>query len=255
MPGVKLAAIDLGSNSFHAVVVEVLASGGFRVIDREKEMVRLGSRTLASGRLSTAAMKRGLEVLRKYRRLLESNPWTRSWPWRRPPSARRGTARTSSGAWAARPESGRAWPRGSRGPAHLPRRAPQGPPRGAGPRGRRGGRWQRRARPGRGGERRAHRLRETGRAADERALRALRPDLAEGGGAPRRPRPGDAGPGTCGAARRRLRAPRRHVGHDPLPGGHGPRARGPASNRHPASRHRGPRGDPGGATPPGGVRS
>jgi len=69
----KLAAIDLGSNSFHAVVVEVLTSGGFRVIDREKEMVRLGSETLASGRLSAAAMRRGLEVLRKYRRLLESH--------------------------------------------------------------------------------------------------------------------------------------------------------------------------------------
>ena len=40
----KLAAIDLGSNSFHAMVVEVLPSGVFRVIDREKDMVRLGSR-------------------------------------------------------------------------------------------------------------------------------------------------------------------------------------------------------------------
>jgi exopolyphosphatase/guanosine-5'-triphosphate,3'-diphosphate pyrophosphatase len=69
----KLAAIDLGSNSFHAVVAEVLASGGFRVVDREKEMVRLGSETLASGRLPAAAMKRGLEVLRKYKRLLESH--------------------------------------------------------------------------------------------------------------------------------------------------------------------------------------
>jgi exopolyphosphatase/guanosine-5'-triphosphate,3'-diphosphate pyrophosphatase len=65
----KLAAIDLGSNSFHAVVVEVSASGGFRVIDREKEMVRLGAETLASGRLSAAAMRRGLEALRKYKRI------------------------------------------------------------------------------------------------------------------------------------------------------------------------------------------
>ncbi len=65
----KLAAIDLGSNSFHAVIVEVTASGGFHVIDREKEMVRLGSETLASGHLSAAAMRRGLEVLRKYKRI------------------------------------------------------------------------------------------------------------------------------------------------------------------------------------------
>ena len=69
----KLAAIDLGSNSFHAVVVEVSASGGFRVIDRVKEMVRLGAETLASGHLSAAAMKRGIEVLRKYKRLAENH--------------------------------------------------------------------------------------------------------------------------------------------------------------------------------------
>jgi exopolyphosphatase/guanosine-5'-triphosphate,3'-diphosphate pyrophosphatase len=73
MSGMKLAAIDLGSNSFHAVVVEVQRSGGFRVIDREKEPVRLGSGTLASGRLPAAAMKRGLDVLRKYKRLLENH--------------------------------------------------------------------------------------------------------------------------------------------------------------------------------------
>ena len=65
----KLAAIDLGSNSFHAVVVEVSASGGFEVVDREKDMVRLGAETLASGRLSAAAMRRGLEVLQKYKRI------------------------------------------------------------------------------------------------------------------------------------------------------------------------------------------
>jgi exopolyphosphatase/guanosine-5'-triphosphate,3'-diphosphate pyrophosphatase len=69
----KLAAIDLGSNSFHAVVVEVQRSGGFRVIDRAKEAVRLGSGTLASGRLSAAAMKRGLDVLRKYKRLVANH--------------------------------------------------------------------------------------------------------------------------------------------------------------------------------------
>ncbi len=68
----KLAAIDLGSNSFHAVVVEVSASGSFEVIDREKDMVRLGE-TLASGRLSAAAMKRGLEVLHKYKHIADNH--------------------------------------------------------------------------------------------------------------------------------------------------------------------------------------
>jgi exopolyphosphatase/guanosine-5'-triphosphate,3'-diphosphate pyrophosphatase len=69
----KLAAIDLGSNSFHTIVVEVGASGAFQVIDREKEMVRLGADTLSSGRLPAAAMKRGLETLVKYKRLADTH--------------------------------------------------------------------------------------------------------------------------------------------------------------------------------------
>jgi exopolyphosphatase/guanosine-5'-triphosphate,3'-diphosphate pyrophosphatase len=69
----KLAAIDLGSNSFHTIVVEVGASGTFQVIDREKEMVRLGADTLQSGRLSAATVRRGLQTLAKYKRLAENN--------------------------------------------------------------------------------------------------------------------------------------------------------------------------------------
>lgn len=68
----KIAAIDLGSNSVHMIVVETGRAGAFQVIGREKEMVRLGARTLHKGRLSAAAMERGLEVLRKYKRLADS---------------------------------------------------------------------------------------------------------------------------------------------------------------------------------------
>lgn len=68
----RIAAIDLGSNSFHMVVVEVNASGGFHVVAAEKKMVRLGAGTVARGRLSAAAMRQGLEVLREYKRLAEA---------------------------------------------------------------------------------------------------------------------------------------------------------------------------------------
>jgi exopolyphosphatase/guanosine-5'-triphosphate,3'-diphosphate pyrophosphatase len=67
----KLAAIDLGSNSLHMVLVETDRSGSFRVIGQEKEMVRLGA-GLARGRLSAEAMRRGLDTLRKYKRLAEN---------------------------------------------------------------------------------------------------------------------------------------------------------------------------------------
>ncbi len=65
----KVAAIDLGSNSVHMVIAEVGASGGFRVLDREAEMVRLGAGALTSGVLSDEAMTRTLAIFRAYRRL------------------------------------------------------------------------------------------------------------------------------------------------------------------------------------------
>ena len=68
----RLAAIDIGSNSIHMVVVEASARGGLRVLDREKEMVRLGTDTLRSGRLTRPAMDRGLDTLRRYRQIADS---------------------------------------------------------------------------------------------------------------------------------------------------------------------------------------
>jgi exopolyphosphatase / guanosine-5'-triphosphate,3'-diphosphate pyrophosphatase len=67
----RIAAIDMGSNSFHMVIVESRA-GAFHLIEREKEMVRLGERTLSRGRLSAEAMRRGLDTLREYKRLAEA---------------------------------------------------------------------------------------------------------------------------------------------------------------------------------------
>ena len=68
----RLAAIDLGSNSFHLVIVDVSGSGSFQVVDREKEMIRLGAGTLSRGRMPAETMRRGLDTLRRYKRLCES---------------------------------------------------------------------------------------------------------------------------------------------------------------------------------------
>ena len=38
----NFAAIDIGTNSFHLIVVKVKANGNFEIIDREKEVIRLG---------------------------------------------------------------------------------------------------------------------------------------------------------------------------------------------------------------------
>jgi exopolyphosphatase/guanosine-5'-triphosphate,3'-diphosphate pyrophosphatase len=72
LTAVRIAAIDLGSNSIHMVIVEVTASGGFRVVAGEKEMVRLGAFTLSRGRLPAVAISRGLDVLKRYARLAET---------------------------------------------------------------------------------------------------------------------------------------------------------------------------------------
>ena len=39
----RLAAIDIGTNSVHMIVVRVRPDFSFEVVDREKEMVRLGA--------------------------------------------------------------------------------------------------------------------------------------------------------------------------------------------------------------------
>ena len=61
----RLAAIDIGSNSIHMVVVDAEARGSFRVLDRERDMVRLGRSAHRDGALSEKAMADGLLALAK----------------------------------------------------------------------------------------------------------------------------------------------------------------------------------------------
>ncbi|HEY9887429.1 MAG TPA: hypothetical protein V6D02_03460, partial [Candidatus Obscuribacterales bacterium] len=60
-----LAAIDVGTNSIHMVVVKIKASiPAFTIIDREKETVRLGDFS-EDGNLSAEAMARGIAALKR----------------------------------------------------------------------------------------------------------------------------------------------------------------------------------------------
>jgi exopolyphosphatase / guanosine-5'-triphosphate,3'-diphosphate pyrophosphatase len=68
---VKLAAIDIGTNSVHLVVVE-FDGRTFHVIDREKSMVRLGLGMFGEMRLTERAFNDGIEVLARYTKLAES---------------------------------------------------------------------------------------------------------------------------------------------------------------------------------------
>ena len=69
----RIAAIDIGTNSLHMIVVQVRPDLSFEVIDREKEMVRLGAGGLDGRALTPEAMHAALQVLSKFRRLAESH--------------------------------------------------------------------------------------------------------------------------------------------------------------------------------------
>jgi len=69
----RVAAIDIGTNSIHMIVAEIAADLSFQVIDREKEMVRLGAGGLDGRALTPEAMHAALQVLSKFRRLAESH--------------------------------------------------------------------------------------------------------------------------------------------------------------------------------------
>ena len=69
----RIAAIDIGTNSVHMIVVQVRPDRSFEVVDREKEMVRLGSGGLGGRALTEAATTSALQALSKFRRLAESH--------------------------------------------------------------------------------------------------------------------------------------------------------------------------------------
>lgn len=71
MNKIRLAAIDIGTNSIRCIVVEVDQQGRFMVLDDEKATVRLGENLSKSGMISTAAAKRAVEAIRIIRKLIE----------------------------------------------------------------------------------------------------------------------------------------------------------------------------------------
>jgi exopolyphosphatase / guanosine-5'-triphosphate,3'-diphosphate pyrophosphatase len=68
-----LAAIDVGTNSVHMVVVRIQpALPAFTIIDREKDTVRLGNFCEKTGNLTEEAMSRCIAALQRCRKVAES---------------------------------------------------------------------------------------------------------------------------------------------------------------------------------------
>lgn len=62
----KLASIDIGSNSIKLVVVETETSTSFKVLASEREVVRLGQETLVNKHIGEAARNRAIDCLARF---------------------------------------------------------------------------------------------------------------------------------------------------------------------------------------------
>ncbi len=65
----RIAAIDIGTNSLHMIVCRVRPDLSFEVIDREKDMIRLGTGGLDGRRLADASVDAAVHTLSKFLRI------------------------------------------------------------------------------------------------------------------------------------------------------------------------------------------
>ncbi len=66
-----LAAVDLGSNSFHMIVAQISDDGSLQIIDRIKEMVRLGAGLDDENNLIESAQQKALDCLERFGQRLQ----------------------------------------------------------------------------------------------------------------------------------------------------------------------------------------
>lgn len=70
--GIRIAAIDIGSNSIRCIIVEAEATGTFRILDDEKSTVRLGQDLTRDGNISALAIQRAVEAVDYIHKLIIS---------------------------------------------------------------------------------------------------------------------------------------------------------------------------------------
>jgi exopolyphosphatase/guanosine-5'-triphosphate,3'-diphosphate pyrophosphatase len=67
-----IAAIDMGTNSFHLIIVQVKGDGSFKIIDREREVIRLGShKGKEFSWISEGEMEKAIDVLRDFAKIAQ----------------------------------------------------------------------------------------------------------------------------------------------------------------------------------------
>jgi exopolyphosphatase/guanosine-5'-triphosphate,3'-diphosphate pyrophosphatase len=68
---IRICVIDIGSNSFHAILFDAFPDGTFETVDTLKEMVKLGEGGFRSHRLTEEAQQRGLDALHLIREMAD----------------------------------------------------------------------------------------------------------------------------------------------------------------------------------------
>jgi exopolyphosphatase/guanosine-5'-triphosphate,3'-diphosphate pyrophosphatase len=69
---VRIAALDLGTNSFHLLIAEVRPGGQFEALAREKAMIRLGDVVARKGRVTSAAADVAIQTVRRFKLLADA---------------------------------------------------------------------------------------------------------------------------------------------------------------------------------------
>ena len=68
----RIAALDLGTNSFHLLVADVHADGHFEPLMREKAMLRLGDVVTREGRITDAAADEAVATVRRFKLMADA---------------------------------------------------------------------------------------------------------------------------------------------------------------------------------------
>lgn len=67
-----IAAIDIGTNSFHLVIVEVQSDNSFKLLDKQREVIRLGSHKGEDlSVISEGEIEKAIDILKNYKMLAE----------------------------------------------------------------------------------------------------------------------------------------------------------------------------------------
>jgi exopolyphosphatase/guanosine-5'-triphosphate,3'-diphosphate pyrophosphatase len=74
LSAINLAAIDIGTNSFHMIIVKLKENGNFEIIDRVKEVIRLGEGSGGNLKyISETSTQRAVESLKRFKTIAESH--------------------------------------------------------------------------------------------------------------------------------------------------------------------------------------